>query len=62
MYFVIEQVTLAGLSSGGTSVLALMANSEARTYFSKAWISGASSKFDGDKEDTYTANTNTIVK
>lgn len=56
------QITVAGLGSGGTSILALMANTEARTYFHRAWISGASSKFDGSKEDTYTSNTNTILR
>ena len=58
----ILQITVAGLGSGGTSILALMANSEARTYFQRAWISGASSKFDGAKEDTYKSNTDTILR
>ena len=47
---------MAGISSGGTSVLALLTNSEAKQTFQRVWISGASSKFAGSKADAYEDN------
>lgn len=45
---------MVGTSSGGTSVFALMAaeGAEPSKYFQRAWISGASTKFDSNLTKT----------
>lgn len=56
------QVTVSGFSSGATTIYPLLTNEESRSYFRRAWLSGGSSKFDGDKSKTFDDNAKAFLR
>lgn len=56
------QVTLAGVSSGSTSIMGLLTNAEASTYFQRVWVSGVSARYATPEEGAAAAEASVYMR